>query len=320
MSDDGPSAPGYEDLAEVLVGYELGELIAENETSSTHRAKDERLDREVVVFRLLPHPETSEDDFRRFFSTAAETARLRHENLVRGYDVGKCDPRVYFVAEYAPGTTVEQLLTEGPLGEAKSLRILRDMARALDYLGQCRVRHGHLRAANIMVHSKGYAKLCDTGIMKEIVAPSRRDYLLSRPDCANPEALHESDEDIRSDLYSLGCVFYRMLTGRAPFRGVRPENILESHLHEEPEPPREVKLRLSQASSRIALWLLAKSREDRPRSPRELLDDLSEHPKLSPEEEEPTSGEEAEALPGEENGSDDSAWEETSEESEDEEE
>ncbi len=144
--------------------------------------------------------------------------------------------------------------------------------------------YGDLRPTRMLVGDGGRIKLLGIGFNWTLVWPDDRQAFLTKPDYLSPERIaDELNIDIRGDLYSLGCIWHKVLLGEPVFKGVTPEQTLEMHLSAKATPPRETDPRLSASTSQLLLWLLEKNRDARPRTPREFLKRLAAHPLLETE-------------------------------------
>ncbi len=272
-------------------GYEVHERIGRGGMAAIFRATDLRFEREVAVKTLIPDLTHHEDAVERFFNEARNVARLRHENIVRGLDVGRAGKYFYFVMEYVKGETAAEKLARlerGRLPEREALHIVRAVAEALQYMFENGLVHRDIKPGNILLAQGGGVKVCDLGLAREVAFPSPEACIKGSPSYASPEQIRcDPNVDIRADLYGLGCAWYHMLLGQPPFTGQTSAEILRRHLDDEPEPPRERDPRIGAMTSQIILWLLKKDRDERPRTPQALLAKLAEHP-LAQQEDSPT--------------------------------
>ena len=263
-----------------FAGYCITAVIREAETA-VYRATDERFSREAVIHVLTP-AESHREAAAHFFTEAATVARLRHPTLVRAMDVGKSGRQLFFVEEHVRGESLADKLARlerKRLGESEALRIIRQLALALQALADAGLCHCWLRPDKILLMEGGNARLRGAGHARQLRFSTWREALCENAAWVAPEKIRdESHLDIRADLYSLGCVWFYALFGQPPFSAAAVESILESHLSALPPSPRERDPRLSAATSQIILWLLEKEREARPRAPRDLLEHLERHP------------------------------------------
>jgi serine/threonine-protein kinase len=200
-----------------------------------------------------------------FLENARAAARLRHANIVQVLDAGTAGGVAYVLMELVEGKSLRRLLDEKPLPIARAIRIFDDVASALAYAHEEGMVHRGVRPTSIFVLPSGAAKIGDFGIgqIGEAAAP----YLA-------PEQVRGGPVDARTDLFSLGAVFYEMLTGRSPFAGRSQQEIRANILRAEPPKPSVVNPNVPAALDRLVASLLARRPEDRVASARLLLRDL----------------------------------------------
>ncbi|MCM2416601.1 protein kinase [Streptomyces sp. RKAG293] len=231
--------------------YVLQRLLGEGGMASVHLAHDTVLDRPVAVKAL--HPDLSrEPSFReRFRREARSVARLSHTNVVAVHDSGE-DVRpdgvtaLYIVMEYVEGATLSSLLREAAerpssLSPARALEIIADVLRALTASHEQGLIHRDIKPANIMVTSRNVVKVMDFGIARALQAGStsltQHGMTIGTPQYISPEQVLGRDIDARSDLYSVGCLLFEMLTGRVPFDGDSALTIAYQHVQQPPPAP-----------------------------------------------------------------------------------
>src|SRR5262245_44749234 len=200
-----------------------------------------------------------------FLKGACSAGRLRHRNIVRIHDAGEAGGTVYVAMELLVGESLRNMLANRPLSIARAIQIFDDIASALAYAHEEGIVHGGVRPSNIMVLRSGVAKIGDFGIGQ--IGEAARRYM-------SPDQVRGAPVDHRSDLFSLGAVFYEMLTRRALFDGNSPKEIMENILHAEPPLPSAVNLRVPSALDGIIASLLAGHPDERVANARILLRDL----------------------------------------------
>src|SRR5262245_16745218 len=200
-----------------------------------------------------------------FLKNACSAGRLRHRNIVRIHDAGEVGGTVYVAMELLVGESLRNMLDNRPLSIARAIQIFDDIASALAYAHEEGIVHGGVRPSNIMVLRSGVAKIGDFGIGQ--IGEAARRYM-------SPDQVRGAPVDHRSDLFSLGAVFYEMLTRRALFDGNSPKEIMENILHAEPPLPSAVNLRVPSALDGIIASLLAGHPAERFADTRILLRDL----------------------------------------------
>jgi serine/threonine-protein kinase len=200
---------------------------------------------------------------------------LRHRNIIRIHDVGEAGGTAYVAMELVEGESLRKILEEAPLSIARAIQIADEIASALAYAHEEGVVHRGVRPSNIIVPRSGGAKLGDFGIAHlgeaPILSGERWDGALRY---MSPQQVRGEPLDGRSDIFSLGAVFYEMLTRRPPFQGSSPNEIMEKILHAELPPPSDVNAHVPRALDRIVLGMLAGHPDDRLPNARVLLRDL----------------------------------------------
>jgi serine/threonine-protein kinase len=229
----------------------------------------------------------------RFRREARAIHRLRHRSIITLYNFGRLpDRRFYLAMEYVEGPELSQLVRERPLELTRAVRLLVQLANAIDHAHSRGVVHRDLKPRNIVIanHEQGdeLLKVLDFGVAK-IVDPLYRDSVLSGKDVGflgtpgyiAPELLTGAPTDPRSDLYSFGCIAFKMLTGRPPFQG-RGMQVCEAHL--QATPPRLCDLApdagIPGALDDLILRCLAKKPQDRFQTGREIVEALGDVPGL----------------------------------------
>jgi serine/threonine protein kinase len=200
-----------------------------------------------------------------FLKNARSAGQLRHRNIVRIHDAGEVDGTVYVAMELLVGESLRSMLDNRPLSIARAIQIFDDIASALAYAHEEGIVHRGVRPSNIMVLRSGVAKISDFGIGQ--IGEAARRYM-------SPDQVRGGSVDHRSDLFSLGAVFYEMLTRRVLFDGSSPKEIMENILHAEPPLPSAVNPHVPSALDGIIASLLAGHPEERVADARILLRDL----------------------------------------------
>jgi hypothetical protein len=219
-----------------------------------------------------------EPEFLERFLREAEIGRtLHHPNIVRILERGAVEGVPFFTMELVPGETLQaQLQRGGALAPRLATQTIVQIAEALDYAHLKGVVHRDLKPSNVMVLADGTVKVMDYGIARA----RRFDGLtvtgafLGSPEYVAPETIEAKGTDARSDLYSLGVIFYETIAGRRPFLADTPFAILQKHLTEVPAPPSAVRPGVPAELDRIVLRLLNKAPDQRYAAAEELVLDL----------------------------------------------
>jgi len=266
--------------AQQIPGYQLLNRCGAGAMAVVYRARQLSLDR-IVAVKVLPRRLSKNTEFvERFYREGRAAAQLNHTNIVQAIDVGEASGYHYFVMEFVEGCTVYDELAEAKVySEREAIDIITQIGRALLHAHERGFIHRDVKPKNIMLTKERVAKLADMGLAREAtdlqaaMAEAGRAY--GTPYYISPEQIRgEVDIDHRADLYSLGATFYHMVTGRVPFEGPTPAAVMHKHLKETLTPPDHLNTGLTSGCGAMIEMLLAKSREDRYPSARELLTDL----------------------------------------------
>jgi len=248
--------------------YVLQALLGRGGMGEVWRGVDEQLDRPVAVKLLREHfadPELAG----RFRREARIAARLQHPGITVVHDVGSDNGQLFIIMELLHGRDLAAMLAEAPAGlpidAAVSLTVQAAEALQAAHAGQ--VVHRDLKPANLFVLDGGQLKICDFGIAWAVDATTHltaAGQAIGTPAYMSPEQCRGQQVDERSDLYSLGCVLYALLTGQPPFAAGQPLAIMSQHLNATPTAPRTIRPDIPPELDRLVLELLAKDSVHRP--------------------------------------------------------
>ncbi len=275
------------DIAKVLVGEQLNQyfleaLIGGGGMGAVFRAHDQRLDR-IVALKVIPFVGNDPELQRRFRNEAQNAAKLDHPRIARVFDAGNYDDWHYIVFEYINGTNVRDLVDHhGALSLDDAVVFTSQVAEALDHASQRGIVHRDIKPSNVLVSEDGSVKLVDMGLARSDNLELSEDMTASGVtlgtfDYISPEqAFDPRDADIRSDLYSLGCTFYFMVTGEAPYTGGTMLQKLISHGNAPLPNPKVLRPDLPDEAIAVMHRMMAKDPQARYQNARDLLADLSE--------------------------------------------
>ncbi len=212
----------------------------------------------------------------RFVEEYGLLEQLHHPNVLQIYDQGVTDDVLFIVMEYLPGGTLKQFIGKNGMGmePERALSVLREMVQALVEVHRMGIIHRDIKPENIMLRNDGTAVLGDFGVARRMFKahhPGTIDYIVGTPYFMSPEQALGDTEDESTDIYSMGAVFFNMLTGEKPYKGESLEEIVQQHLHA-PVPKLPTGHRHLQS---ILDRMMSKDREQR-YSAMELLDVLGE--------------------------------------------
>ncbi|MFN8525362.1 MAG: bifunctional serine/threonine-protein kinase/formylglycine-generating enzyme family protein [Chloroflexota bacterium] len=216
--------------------YRIVSVIGRGGFATVYKAYQSSLDRHVAIKVLRSDMVEDATGLERFQREARAAARLSgHQNIVTIYDYGEQDGAAFLVLELIEGTTLHDRLAQ-PLPFSDVDRIVTGVAAALDYAHSNQLVHRDVKPGNVLLSEDGRVVLSDFGIAKLLdSATALTGNVIGTPEYMSPEQINGSDIDGRSDIYSLGVMLYRMLTGRAPFSGA-PMAVLHQHMTAPPPP------------------------------------------------------------------------------------
>ena len=263
--------------------YELGEILGFGGMSEVHLARDVRLHRDVAVKVLRADLARDPSFYLRFRREAQNAAALNHPSIVAVYDTGEAEtpsgPLPYIVMEYVDGVTLRDIVhTDGPLPPRRAIEIIADACQALNFSHQNGIIHRDVKPANIMITSTNAVKVMDFGIARAIAdsgnSVTQTAAVIGTAQYLSPEQARGESVDARSDVYSLGCVLYEILTGEPPFTGDSPVAVAYQHVREDPVPPSQRHEGISADLDAVVLKALAKNPDNRYQTAAEMRADL----------------------------------------------
>lgn len=257
--------------------YRLLELIGEGGMALVYKAECSLLCRYVAVKILRPQFASDAEFVERFRREARSAASLSHPNVVSIYDVGQDEGLDYIVMEYVPGSTLKDIIKQdAPLALDRALNITRQIAEGLNHAHQRNIIHRDIKPHNILVTPDGRIKVTDFGIARAVSAGSltQAGEVMGSVQYLSPEQAKGGTVGPQSDLYSLGCVLYELLTGTVPFKGDTPISIAFQHLQGDFVPLLKVRPEIPAAVDNIVKKAIAKNQEERYGSALALLKDI----------------------------------------------
>ena len=252
--------------------YKILELLGSGGMGTVYRARDGRLTRDVALKVLLPHVAADAEALARFEREVQAVAPISHPNLVKIYEFGHENEKVFATMELVTGPTLRKRLANGPLSPRKSVEVAAQIARGLAAAHDRNLVHRDLKPENIAFARNGHVKILDFGLVREFgstlgkstMAPQTLPgVVLGTPAYMSPEQVRAEAVDHRSDVFSLGAVLFEMLTGRQAF--VRPTvaNTMSAILDKETESLIDTDSRISPALDRVVSRCLEKDPANR---------------------------------------------------------
>src|SRR5258705_3923173 len=249
----------------VLVGYGIVEPLGRGGMSVVYRAERVRLGR-AAALKLLAAPLGNADHHERFLRESKLAASLDHPSIVPIYDAGEEDGLLYIAMAYVEGSDLKTLLVrEGKLPLRRTLRILGQIASALDAAHARGLVHRDVKPANILVGPDDRAYLSDFGVVKELTATgtTRTGSFIGTIEYCAPDQIEGKDVDARADVYALACVLYECVVGTPPFHRSSDVAVLYAHLHAPPPKLSKAAPDLPAALEPVLAKALSKSPLDR---------------------------------------------------------
>ena len=249
--------------------YEIIGELGHGAMGVVYKGRDPIIDRLVAIktirFDRLYEEQEIQGLKDRFFKEAQAAGKLAHPNIVTIFDVGEFRGISYMAMEYVEGEVLSRFTPPGQLLQVDEvLRIIAQVAEALDFAHQRKVVHRDIKPANIMRTSEGQIKVMDFGIAKLPSSTLTQDgSVLGTPAYMSPEQIRGKELDGRSDLFSLGSILYELLTGTKPFRGENLSALTYQITHENPPPASPQNPQAPPAVDEILEKVLAKNPDDR---------------------------------------------------------
>jgi serine/threonine protein kinase len=261
----------------LLDRYEVGRLLGAGGMAEVFEGRDRLLARRVAIKVLQAQFVRDPSFLIRFKREAQAAASLSHPNIVGVYDTGTEDGTHFIVMEFVDGRTLKEVIrAEGPLYPERAAEICADVCSALVAAHARGLIHRDIKPGNVMLTPEGKVKVMDFGIARATTSETitQTAAVVGTAQYISPEQAQGQTVDYRSDLYSLGCCLYEMLTGTVPFTGATPVAIAYRHVREDPTPPRMLNPDVPAPLEAICLKAMAKLPDNRYQTAAELHDDL----------------------------------------------
>jgi serine/threonine protein kinase len=263
-----------------IPGYKILRKLGSGAMATVFLARQISLDR-LVAIKILPKRFSDNESFiERFYREGRAAAKLNDQNIVQAYDVGQAGEHHYFVMEYVDGETLYDAVTRDRyLDEHTALTILKQVASALRHAHERGFVHRDIKPKNIMLAANGTVKLADLGLARALsdhaVAEAEAGRAYGTPFYISPEQIRGRVKiGPEADIYGLGATAYHMVTGRVPFSGKSPSQVMNRHLKDEIVPPDHVNSKLSAGMAQIIEMMLEKRPSDRYSTAADLMEDI----------------------------------------------
>ncbi|MEO0294288.1 MAG: protein kinase [candidate division WOR-3 bacterium] len=263
-----------------IPGYKVLQFIGEGGMGKVYLARDELLGRLVAIKILSEKTVQDREAKARFLREAQAMASIEHPNIVRVYNFGESEKRTYIVMEYIDGEPLsKKIKTLGKLSLEDALKILRQVISALEAVWERGIVHRDIKPSNILIDKKNQIHITDFGLAKPLkmeggITLTPSGYILGTPYYVSPEQAQGKQTDFRSDIYSVGIMFYEMLTGKPPFEGNTPFSIVDKHLHEPLPSVKETLPYIPDGVCRLLEKMTQKDMNKRPSSYNEIIKEI----------------------------------------------
>ena len=268
--------------------YQLGQLVGRGGMAEVRVALDKRLGRTVAIKIMRSDLANDEIFLTRFRREAHSVAQMNNPNIVNIYDSGEetivndsgqTERVPYLVMEYVKGQTLRDIIkANGPLSQRDAEQVMLGVLNALEYSHRMGIIHRDIKPGNIMISDQGVVKVMDFGIARALddsaATMTQSQGVVGTAQYLSPEQARGETVDMRSDLYSAGCVLYEMLTGRPPFTGDSAVAIAYQHVSEAATPPSAVIPGLPKMWDNICAKAMAKDRQNRYATATEFKNDI----------------------------------------------
>jgi serine/threonine protein kinase len=284
---DAAGAVAQPEIGALIAGYEIIRPIGAGGMGQVFLARKRRLNRLVALKVIRQEQGSDPRALLRFHREALASARLSHPNIVELYDAVEADDLHFLVMEYVEGADLEQLLDRhGALPPSLACDYIRQACDGLQHAHDRGLIHRDIKPGNLLVTADGKTvKLLDMGVARltETAGEGTPEHQLTQtgavmgtPAYLAPEQARDPRHvDIRADIYSLGCAFYHLLSGKVPFEGVTLAEVVLRHQMEEPVPLTELRPDIPPELQNIVQKMMAKRPEDRYQTPKQVANALS---------------------------------------------
>ena len=263
--------------------YEIGGVLGRGGMAEVHRGRDLRLGREVAV-KVLRSDLARDPSFQvRFRREAQAAASLNHPAIVAVYDTGEdrttTGATPYIVMEYVEGETLRDVIRrEGHLAPDRAMSLAADICGALDFSHRNGIVHRDVKPGNVMITPQGTVKVMDFGIARAVsdsaATMTSTAAVIGTAQYLSPEQARGEGVDARSDVYSMGCLLYELVTGAPPFSGDSPVAVAYQHVREDPRLPSSINPDVPAELDAILLKAMSKNPANRYQSAAEMRNDL----------------------------------------------
>ena len=258
--------------------YEIIEKLGEGGMGAVYRVEDTKVREEVALKLISPRVASEKQTIERFRNELKFARKIRHKHVCQMFDLGEDEGTHFITMEYVAGEDLKNLLRRtDKLTIEMAIRVAKQVADGLAEAHRIGIVHRDLKPSNIMIDNEGEARIMDFGIARSTRSKgiTGAGLVIGTPEYMSPEQAEGKEADSRSDIYSLGVIFFEMLTGQRPFEGDSALGIAMKHKGEEPKEPRLLNPNISDSINELVLKCLKKNPDDRYQNIEELRDELS---------------------------------------------
>ena len=249
-----------------IQNFKLVDKLGEGGMGEVFLGIDTTLERKVAIKALRPELMSRQDIVERFRSEAIALAKLNHTNIATLYSFIHFENQFYMVMEYVPGETLDHRISQqGALKWTEAANLICQILKGLEHAHKMGIVHRDIKPANIILTTGDIPKLMDFGIARilETTRLTRAGHLVGTLEYISPEQVSGKETDARSDLYSLGAVFYEMLTGKLPFKKNTDFELMRAQIEEDPQAPSRIVSDIPLPLEKIVLRMLHKTPDKR---------------------------------------------------------
>ncbi|EGD54582.1 Stk1 family PASTA domain-containing Ser/Thr kinase [Gordonia neofelifaecis] len=263
--------------------YELGETLGFGGMSEVQFARDLLLHRDVAIKVLRADLARDPTFYLRFRREAQNAAKLNHPSIVQVFDTGEADtdegPLPFIVMEYVEGETLRDVLrSSGHIAQKQAMTWMADVAAAMDFSHRNNIVHRDMKPANVMIDRTGAVKVMDFGIARAMddtsATMTQTSAVMGTAQYLSPEQARGIKVDPRSDIYSMGCVLFELVTGEPPFTGDSPIAVAHQHVHEDPRRPSSIRPEITPELDSVIMKAMSKNPANRYQTAAEFRADL----------------------------------------------
>jgi len=264
-------------IGQTVSHYKIVEKLGAGGMGEVYLAQDTRLDRKVAIKFLPLHLTKNKENVERFEREAKAAAALNHPNIVTIYEIAEEDDQTFIVMEYVDGDSLRTKIDKGFSDIDEILNITKQICEGLEKAHKADIVHRDIKPENILINDEGLVKILDFGIvkLKGVSKFTQESRTLGTVHYMSPEQILGQEVDNRSDIWSLGILFYEMLTGELPFKGEYEPAVHYAILHEEPKILDKIESLSSPVVSAVIIKMINKERDQRYQNCTDIITDLN---------------------------------------------